>query len=145
MSDEPGPWGRRDGGGNARPDWRLLIWLGLVLAGAVGVWQLWRLFPNALADPQDQAYFVQLCVMLILFASAIAFRRRFTAREALRNVAIWLGIIVVLGAGYMFYRQIGSELVPGYPTQAGPDVMVFTENRDGDFDVIGTVNGATVE
>src|SRR6185312_6776716 len=111
MSGELGPWGRRDGGGKAPTDWRFLIWLGLILAGAIGVWQLWRLFPNALAEPQDQAYFVQLCVMLMLVASAIAFRRRFTARAALRNAAIWLGIIVVLGAGYMFYRQIGSELV----------------------------------
>ncbi|MBV9989720.1 MAG: TIGR02281 family clan AA aspartic protease [Alphaproteobacteria bacterium] len=144
MAQGSGPWGSRSSRpGSAR--WRPLIWLALVLGGALCLWQLWRLFPNALADPGEQATFVQLCVMLILVASAIVYSRRFTAREALRNVAIWIGVVIVLGAGYVLYRQLGSELVPAYPSQAGPDVMVFTENRDGDFAVIGTVNGATVE
>lgn len=143
MSDGSGPWGKR--GGEPEPAGRRhFIWLALVVGGAVVIWQLWRLFPNALTDPLDQTYFVRLCVMLVFIASAIAFSR-FTAREALRNVAIWLGIVAVLGVGYVLYRQAGSELVPGYPAEAGPNVMVFTENSDGDFAVIGTVNAATVQ
>ena len=143
MTDGSGPWGNREGGPETAGR-RHLVWLALVLGGAIVIWQLWRLFPNALSDPLDQTYFVRLCLVLAFIASGIAFSR-FSRREALRNVAIWLGIVVVLGAGYVLYQQVGSELAPGYPSQAGPNVMVFTENHDGDFAVIGTVNGATVE
>jgi len=145
MADGSGPWGNKGGGGREPSGRRPLIWLALVIGGALGLWQLWRLFPGALADPADQAYFVQLCVMLILIASAVACSRRVSAYEAMRNIAIWLGILAVLGFSYVFYQQMRSELVPGYPTAAGPNVMVFTENRDGDFSVIGAVNGTAVE
>jgi aspartyl protease family protein len=148
MSEQE-PWRTPEPEGSPRG--QFLLWLALIGAGALGIWALWRMFPNALSDVGDQGYFLQLCVLLVLIASAGA-TRRFSAREALRNIAIWVGVVAVLMVGYTSYHRFQdavldarSELVPGYPAEIDASRMVLSENRDGDFTAIGTVNGTTVE
>ncbi len=149
MGDDPGPWRRAP---EPQPrDGRFFLWLALIVAGALAIWELWRLFPGALSTTTDQVYLVRLCVILALIASGIVYSRRFTARETFRNIAIWAGVVAVLVFGYTFYQQFRdaaldarSALVPGYPTETGPGRVVLSENSDGDFTAIGAVNGATV-
>jgi aspartyl protease family protein len=149
MPDINGPWQRPP---VARPSSRKFVLLAVLGAGALGVWELSRLFPGALSDAGDQARLVRLSVMLAALAAGLVYSRRFTARETFRNIAIWAGIAVVLVFGYTFYNEIKdaagdaqSALVPSYPTQIDANTMVFGENRDGDFAVIGAVNGHPVE
>jgi len=153
MAYDPGPWGNTpDGGGDAPRRHGFWIWLALIAAGALAFWQLWRLFPNALSNATDQGAFMRGCVLLALIASGVAYRWRFSLREAVRNIAIWCGVVAVLVFGTTFYQQAvdaaseaRSALIPGYPAQSGPDTMTFHENEDGDFPVIGKVDGTTVE
>jgi aspartyl protease family protein len=144
-----GPWRRPP----VKPSpTRKFVVLAVIVGGAFAIWELWRLFPGALADTGDQARLVQYSILLAAIASGIFYSRRFTARETFRNIAIWTGIAVVLVLGYTFYDRIKdaagdarTALVPSYPAEADANTMVFSENRDGDFAVIGSVNGHTVE
>ncbi len=149
MPDIQGPWHRPP---PARSSSRRFIALAVIAAGALAIWELWRLFPGALADTYDQARLVQYSILLAAIASGIVYSRRFTARETFRNIAIWTCIAVVLVLGYTFYDRIKdaagdarTALVPSYPAEVDANTMVFSESRDGDFAVIGSVNGQTVE
>ena len=149
MPDINGPWQKPP---VATPPSRRFLLLAVLAAGALAIWELSRLFPGALADTDDQARLVQYSLILAAVASGLVYSRRFTARETFRNIAIWTAIAVVLVFGYTFYNQIRdaagdarSALVPSYPTQIDANTMVFSENRDGDFAVIGSVNGHAVE
>jgi len=149
MPDIQGPWHRPPAPPSTS---RKFIAFAVIAAGALAIWELWRLFPGALADTTDQARLAQYSIMLAAVASGLVYSRRFTARETFRNIAIWTGIAVVLVLGYTFYDWIKdaagdarTALVPSYPAEVDANTMVFSENRDGDFAVIGSVNGHTVE
>lgn len=150
MPNREGPWHRPP---PATPSSsRRFVLLAVVLGGALAIWELWRLFPGALADSGDQARLVQYSIILAAVASGIVTSRRLTTRETFRNIAIWAVIAVVLVLGYTFYDRIKdaagdaqTALVPSYPANVDANTMVFSENRDGDFAVIGSVNGRTVE
>src|ERR1700743_3780227 len=157
MSDGKGPWCAPGKTPSGEPpleppiEWRFFVWLALVVAGGLAIWELSRLFPGALADRGDQAWLVQYCVILAVVASGIVYSRRFTAREAVRNVAIWCGVVAVLVFGYVFTQRFQdaaldarSELAPGYAVETGDGRIVLSESSDGDFTAIGKVNGTTV-
>ena len=146
MTDNQGPWGRP----TQEPEpsgARFYIWLGFIALGVVGVWQLWKLFPGALSEMQDQGRFVNLTMLAVLIGSGIVYSRRSSASEVIRNIALWVGVTAVLVIAYVVYHSAGmeAEFVPGYATQVSADTVAFTENEDGDFDVHGTVDGATVQ
>jgi aspartyl protease family protein len=152
VSDNYNPWNRPPPGAQKPSNMRHLLWWALIAAGVLAIAALWRMFPGALASPGDQGAFLRLSAMLVLVASGVVYSRRFSARETLRNIALWCGIAAVLVFGYTFYHQfedaasdMRSELVPGYPAEVGGNRMVFSENRDGDFTAIGKVNGTPVE
>ncbi len=152
MSDDYNPWSRPPAEPPKHPVSRHLIWWVLILGGIAGIGVLWRMFPNALSTANDQGAFLRLTVLLAMVASGIAYSRRFSARETIRNIALWAGIIAVLVIGYMAYHQfqgekvnLRSQLVPGYPAQLGDDKVVLSENSDGAFAVIGSVNGTPVQ
>jgi aspartyl protease family protein len=152
MTDSQNPWNRPPPGRRKPSNLRHFLWWALIAAGVLAIWALWRMFPGALSTAGDQGQFIKLSAMLVLIASGLVYSRRFTARETLRNIALWCGIVAALVFGYTFYHQfedaasdIRSELVPGYPAEAGGNRMVFSENEDGDFTAIGKVNGTPVE
>jgi len=149
MPDTNGPWHRPPAAPSSS---RRFVALALIAGGALAIWELWRLFPGALTDSDDQARLVQYSIMLAAVASGVVYSRRLTTRETFRNIAIWAGIAVVLVLGYTFYDRIKdaagdaqTALVPSYPAEVDANTMVFSENRDGDFSVIGSVNGQKVE
>lgn len=151
MPDDYNPWAPPPDEPK-RSNTRFFVFLGLIALGVFAVWQLRELFPGALSNVEDQGSFMQLSVLAVVVASGIVYSRRVSGRETVRNIAIWAGIAVALGFGYVFYHQIKeaaldvrSELVPGYAAKVNANTIAFTENRDGDFSVIGSVNGTAVE
>jgi aspartyl protease family protein len=151
MSNSGGPWGKEPTGDPENSGSRSLIWIVLVLAGVAGVWELSRLFPGSLATRGDNIQFLQATLLATLIASGVVYSRRFKLGESARHLATWGAIAAVLVAlyiGYHRYRDAaldaGSELMPGYPVAVSANEMVLTENKDGDFEVIGQVNGVPV-
>lgn len=145
MADENGPWGapkRATEPSGAR----FYVWAALIALGAFGVWQLWKMFPGALSDRQDQGRFVNLAMFAILIGSGIVYSRRVSASEVLRNVALWVGVTAVLVIAYTLYHGSGmeAEFSPSYPTEVSASTIAFGENDRGEFEVHGTVNGTTV-
>ena len=152
MSQTGGPWHKPPAGRTNRSGSRFLIWLALIAAGALAIWELNRLFPDSLSDTGDQAYLVKLCAILVLLASGIAYGRRVDVKETVRNVALWAGIAAVLVFAYVSFPQIQntfnnvrSELTPGYPVSTNASEMVFSKDRDGDFLIVGDANGTKVK
>jgi aspartyl protease family protein len=153
MSDSGGPWQRQS---ERAPEpgspWpRFVALAALVVIGALGIAYLTRLFPGAIAEPADNAYFLQGCVLAAVIGSGIVSSRHFRWGEGLRHLATWVAIAAVLVFAYVGYHRYhdaaldaGSELVPGYPVSLGAGEMVLTQNGDGDFEVFGRVNGAPV-
>jgi aspartyl protease family protein len=85
-------------------------------------------------------------------AGGVIFSQRFRLGEALRNIAIWSGIALVLALGFAFqdelravYFRLRAELIPGYPVTANAKELVLTQSGDGHFYVIGDVNGTAVK
>jgi aspartyl protease family protein len=151
MSQPGGPWHRPPAKVPRTRRTRFLIWIGIVGAGGLGIWELSRLFPGSLTDSWDQAYFFRALAVLVLVASGVAYGR-YSLKESARNITIWLGIAAVLLLGYTYYPQIEdaagnarSELIPGYPVSTSASEMVFSKDRGGEFLVIGDANATTVK
>jgi aspartyl protease family protein len=152
MPDRDGPWRRNPPPRRERDGTRAMLWLALLLAGGLGLWTLADIFPDRLSSDESRAYLVRSVVVLALLASGLAFSRRIVLGTALRNLAIWAGIIVVLILGFTFQDElrdvavnVRSELIPGYPAAAGANEFVLTANADGHFHIIGEANGAKVD
>jgi len=151
MSQSQGPWHQPE------PEpvthrYRFLIWIALVAAGWFGLWELSQLFPDSHPDSMDQGYFIRNVAILTLVASGVVYGNRFKFKESVRNIAIWTGIFAIILLGYVYYPQVQdalgnarSELVPGYPVSTGKGEMVFSQDRDGEFLIIGKANGTTVK
>jgi aspartyl protease family protein len=151
-----GPWGAPKPPPNPAPlsrenaRTRLLVWIALILAGALGLWELARLFPDSIAkfDSPNLGYMV---VLLVVISAGLVFGRRFTARETFRNIALWTGVAAVLVLGYTYQDElsgigsrVASEFLPGEPVMVGPNTMALTES-DGGFVVFGEANGTRLK
>ena len=151
MPDQQGPWRQTPQPKQAGSRIRVILWLVLLVTIGAGVWKLAELFPGQLSSGLNQAYLVQLVVILALVSGGIIFARHMRFGELARNLAIWVGVAAVLAIGFAFQselKDIGlrlrAELLPGNPLQSTPDVVVLTESADGHFYVIGNVNGSRV-
>lgn len=151
VPDTNGPWKQDPPPQRAGQRVRLLIWLLLMIALGFGVWELQRLFPGRADSGMNEAYLVRTIAVLALVSSGVVFGRRFKLAQAAQNAAIWVVIGAVLALGYSFQdelRAIGlrvrSELIPGYPVQTDPHVLVLTAGEGGQFYAIGSVDGTAV-
>jgi aspartyl protease family protein len=153
MSDGNNPWSRPTPSASPRQPAhtnRLLIWIALVLAAALGLWQLSRLFPGAVTG-QDAPYLVRTLGVLAFVSAGVVFARRMKFAEVVRNIAVWVAIAAVLVLGYSYRdalssvgARVQSEFIPGNPVALEPHTMVLTQDSGGDFYVFGTVNGTRV-
>src|SRR5258705_2076026 len=151
MPDRQGPWRR-----NSRPKQigsrgRFVLWLVLLFAIGAGLWKLAELFPGQISSGLNQAYLVQLVIILALVSGSLIFARHGRFREVARNLAIWMGVAVVLAIGFAFHAELTdirlrlrSELLPCNPVATNPDVVVLTQSADGHFYVIGNADGNPV-
>ncbi|HEY0301735.1 MAG TPA: TIGR02281 family clan AA aspartic protease [Rhizomicrobium sp.] len=149
MSHERDPW-RRDAAPPPHPA-RVYLWFGLLLAIGVGVWALFKLFPEVNLSEMDTAWLVRLTAVLALAMSGLVFARQFRLRESLRNIAIWVAIAAVLALGYSFRDVLGEagsrvrgEFLPTEPRAAGDGAVVLSETENGDYQATGEVNGVRV-
>ena len=151
MPDQQGPW--RQKSQPKQIDSRVLFILWLVLLSAIGasLWRLAELFPGQISSGLNQAYLVQLVIILALVSGSLIFARHIRFGEVARNLAIWTGVAVVLAIGFAFQSELTdiglrlrSELLPGNPVASNPDVVALTASADGHFYVIGYVNGSPV-
>jgi aspartyl protease family protein len=147
MTDANGPWGKKPAR-FAERHIRSLVWLALVAATAAALWELSRLFPNAIGSDFDLAYLMYAVAFLMLVSTGIVTSRRFKTRETLRNAAIWVGIFAACIVGYALrddFESLGtkirSELIPGYPV-ASAHSLTLTASENGSFYTMGTINGA---
>jgi len=153
MTDSPDPWQRPatapETTVNRRT--RLLVWIALLLAIAVGLLQLSRMFPGAVSK-QDQPYLVYMLGWLALVSAGFVFARRMRFGEVARNIAIWGVIAAVLATGYTYRDELGgvgarlrSEVVPGEPVASSDaHVLTLTQDEGGDFYVYGSANGSRI-
>lgn len=148
---QPGPWQPRTPPPDAEPPRRnrLLIFVGILAALGLIVLFMSSAFPGAARDSYDigrAAYLVALAAML---ASGFIASRRVTASQALTNIALWLGVFVVIGGAYLLkesdtFKRFEAELIPGMAIETGAHELTINADENGNFDVFGKVNGVTV-
>jgi aspartyl protease family protein len=153
MAESPDPWQRpaQPPAPGPGPRTRLLVWIALLLAVAVGLLQLSRMFPGAVSK-QDEPYLVYMVGWLALLSAGFVFARRARLGEVARNIAIWGVIAAVLATGYAYREELGgvgarlhSELLPGDPVaSANAHVLTLTQDEGGDFYVYGSANGTRI-
>lgn len=151
MSDPKGPWIKHS---DPEPpsSLRVLLWLALLAVIGMSLWSLSTLFPRQPNSDWDQALVIQFFVILALVSGGVIFSRRFRFGEALRNIAIWSGIVLLLAIAFSFqeelravYVRLRAELIPGYPVMTSAKELVLTQSEDGHFYIIGEVNGTRVK
>jgi len=150
MSRDRQPWS--DNGQAPQPlrARRLLIWIALIIASAIVLLELSRLFPGAISD-QDEPRLVYFIGWLLLLSVGFVFSRQMRLGEVVRNILIWAAVATVLVVGYTFrdvFSSIGtrvqSELLPGDAVVAGDHTLMLTQDDSGDFYVYGEANGTRV-
>ena len=149
MPQTEGPWGRKPSPIVTDQKRRLLIWIAFILGGGLALWELARLFPEAISSDFNQAALIRTIAFLLLVSSTVVFGRRFTAKEAFRNIALWCGVFAVLVLIYSFrddLQRVGdrirSEIVPSYPVATGAHEITISASEGGGFFVDGEVNNA---
>lgn len=159
----PGPWGglppppppeRRAPDPEPGPgvSWRrIVVWLAVVVGGVAGLALLFQASPWALRTPHQWVYVVMWGLFLLAMSTGILGATR---REALRGagfVAIWGGVVAVLGLGYLYRDELAEApqrvrmaLVPGAAVATAEREITLTRDEDGAFLMVGQVNGQRV-
>ena len=152
MTSAPGPWDPPPRPPRRKPAIGLFVWIVLLAAMALGIWQLSTLLPGQPRTTEDYALMIRNVIMIVAGSSGLIFMRRIQFGRAARDICIWIGVGVILVLGYGYQdelRQVGARLlatlVPGYAASTGAHEMVLTVGADGHFHVIGTVNGTAVD
>jgi len=149
MPRTEGPWGRKPSPLTTSQQQRFLILFALILGGGLALWELSRLFPEAISSDWDQVRLINLIAFLLLLSASVAFGRRFTAKETFRNIGLWCGVFAVLGVIFAYRdelqgvgNRIRSELIPGYAVATGAHEMTISASEGGSFYVEGEINNA---
>jgi aspartyl protease family protein len=122
----------------------LLIIGGIVLALGVLFAALLGRYPDTFEDQGNLMRLVGLLGWLVLAGGAgIAFMRT-QPGTALRNLAIWVAVGLVLVLGYSLKDQIGGVLVPSAGTTGPGGEMIFQRGNDGHFHVDAEVDGTVI-
>jgi len=151
MIDDEGPWS----GPPPRPRrtgsrLRLALWLSLLGLAGAALWLLRRAFPGQLSG-SDRAFVWYDVGLFALVSSGVVFASRRRLGEAARHAAIWCGVIAVLVLGYTFRDEliwvglkVRAELIPAYAAPGAPHTLIVNQSDDGNFYVMGEVNGTPV-
>ncbi|SIR02565.1 aspartyl protease family protein [Rhizobium sp. RU35A] len=103
----------------------------------------------------DFARLVQLSAIGALLAAGVMAGRRGPIGEVLRNIALWLVIVLALVAGYLyrmdlhqFAARMSAGLIPGSPlvmtTSEGGQEVVLYRARDGHFKAHVEIDDRTI-
>ncbi|WP_282608351.1 TIGR02281 family clan AA aspartic protease [Pelagibius sp. Alg239-R121] len=121
----------------------VLIFVLILVIGAVALYFLVQRFPGALSGQDNQISLVYLVVLgVVVLLSALSIRRLDGTALAryLRYGALWAGIFVVLAGGYSYRTEMRSlgqrimgDMLPGYGGATGPNELTYTRAEDGHF------------
>jgi aspartyl protease family protein len=122
----------------------LLIVGGIVLALGALFAALVNRYPETLEDQGNLMRIVALIGWLVLAGGAGFAAIRSQPGTALRNMAIWVAIGLVLVLGYSLKDQIGGALMPSAGTEGASGEMIFQRASDGHFHVEADVDGQLI-
>ncbi|MFD1744192.1 TIGR02281 family clan AA aspartic protease [Rhizobium helianthi] len=131
-----------------------------VILGILGAGLVLLIFNNSSGQTfglanDDFASLVQLSAIAVLLSAGVLAGRRGRASEALRNIAVWLVVALVLVAGYLYRYDLQSfgarmtaGLIPGSPmvmtTSEGGKEVILYRARNGHFQAQVSVDGKTI-
>lgn len=122
--------------------------LALLLFFIVGLLVLlaWQ-FPYAVGTVDEKMRIVYLVSVLLLVGGGSGMLRRVSKRQAMRDAALWLGIIVALVLGYSFrndikHSRLAGELIPARIQTTADGGLSVTMATDGHFHIEAEVDGA---
>jgi aspartyl protease family protein len=151
MADGDGPWSFPPPPKPERKRLRRALWIGLVAILALGLVALLALFPDRMRGPEDWTFLARGLLVLVVVAAGAASVRRLKLRQTALHVLIWalVGAALVLGVTYkdelaQVGQRVRSALVPAYAVATAAHQMTLTQDQDGDYHVIGQVNGQPV-
>jgi aspartyl protease family protein len=136
---------------------RQWLWVACAI-GATGLLILFLAdrFPGAIEREGAGPSLAYYGVWLALLGGSVAMHIRRRPIAALKHIAIWAALMLVLVAGYSYrdvldgvysdaYARITGELVPQRGTQVGEDAVRFRVARDGHFHVEAEVDGERID
>lgn len=157
------PWERRNSvtrlprargpGAPSRGSWPVRLLVALAILVGIGLLIAWLALetPGSLDDREDQVDFVRHFAWLLVILPAVALVGRYRARAAVRDAALWLGILGLLIVGYAYRGElvqiadrVTAELVPHHGAATGGGTITFRAARDGHFHVEAAVDGVPV-
>jgi aspartyl protease family protein len=121
-----------------------LIVGGIVLALGLLFAALIDRYPETLEDQGNIMRIVAMLGWLVLAGGAGFAAFRSQPGTALRNIAIWVAIGLVLVLGYSLKDQIGGALMPSAGTEGAGGEMIYQRASDGHFHVEAEVDGTIV-
>lgn len=130
----------------------LLLWILLgLLAATLGALLFVGDDSQIFGLEKDQfAQFGYLAVLALALTSAFTFRR-ISASRTIRDMAIWVALVLVLVLGYSLkddlaplLSRVQAALVPGTPAILSDDRVQISRAQSGDFQVKSKVNDADV-
>ena len=125
------------------------------LAAAIGVvglivWLVNR-YPDALASRDSMVDFVRLGGILALVCSGVLASGRLRLGKAVRYIAIWACIVLVLLVGYSFRHEltalgmrVAGEVAPARAIEDESGALTFRRGGDGHFHVEVDVEGVPI-
>jgi len=123
---------------------QLLVIVAIVIVlGALFAWLIDR-YPGALDDRENLIRLVALLGWLVLVGGAGLTFVRAQPGTAIRNLAIWCAIGLVLVMGYAVKEDVGGVLMPSAGSQGPGGEMTFQRALDGHFHVEARVDGTPI-
>ena len=152
MSEHNGPWPpRSEPPPPTRRALHLGLWIGLIAAVGAGVWALSRLLPGAVSSSDDWSNVAYGLGMTAVVSAWLLRTRHLNLRRTAQYAAIWIGVLAMLGLGYSYRGELGgvwtrlrSAVAPGMAASTAPGEMVVTQDDQGNFTLLGQVNGQPV-
>ncbi len=152
MASAPGPWDPPPRASRRKPAAGFFVWIVLLAALGLGLWQLADLLPGQQRTTEDYALMIRNLIMIVAGSSGLIFMRQAGIGRAARDILAWIGVGLILLLGYAYQDEIRlvnarllATLVPGYAASSGENELVLTARSDGHFHVIATVNGTSVD
>lgn len=127
------------------------LFLGALALLAVVVWLFASAFPDRVDETDEKLNLLYPVLVLTLVSSGLLAMRRVRTGELARNLAIWIGIAVVVALGFTYQdelssvtRRLRAELVPGYAVENAAGELIISASPDGHFYAAATVNGTPI-
>ena len=127
----------------------------IFLAAAIGVtglvvWLLNR-YPDTLDSRESMVNFVRYGAILALLCSGVLASGRLSVGKAVRDLAVWASILLVLVAGYGFRHEltavglrVAGEVAPARAIEDEDGALTFRRGRNGHFQIEVDVEGVPI-